>query len=180
MNTQLKQVHESLRRNAERAQSLASGTGAERFCLRPSPRSWSAAECIAHLTLATEMSLPFLQHALEEARARRLAESGPFKMDFVGGAFVWILEPPARIRVKAPPILQPGATVNDALPAFLASQEKLLAIIDRSNGLAIDRIKLPSPVNSRIRFSVWSSFNIADAHQRRHLAQAERAVGLSK
>ena len=89
------------------------------------------------------------------------------------------MEPPARFRVKAPAKFRPVDTTY-VLAKFLASQEQLIAFVSGSAGMALDRFKVASPADSRIRFNAWSSFRIAEAHQRRHLWQAERALGLPK
>jgi hypothetical protein len=175
MNSQLTDLHARLRSNAERAESLVSKAGDPRLILRPKPDSWSAAECLAHLTLTTEMFLP----AWRAAFAGGLQGDGPFKMDLVGKVLNWMMEPPPRLRVKAPANFQPVDT-GDVLAKFLVSQTQLLEIVEASTGLALDRIKVASPVDSRIRYNVWSSFRVADTHQRRHLWQAERALGLSE
>jgi hypothetical protein len=37
-------------------------------------------------------------------------------------------------------------------------------------------VKMASPVDSRVRYSIWSSFVVTAAHERRHLWQAEQAI----
>jgi ubiquinone biosynthesis protein UbiJ len=67
-------------------------------------------------------------------------------------------------------------TVDDVLNGFLQRQERIVAALRRCRGRAIDQVKIASPVDSRIRYSIWSSFVVNAAHQRRHLWQAEQAV----
>lgn len=148
------------------------------MAVRPKPDSWSAAECLTHLTLTTEMLVPVWRAALADARASGLTGQGPFKMDLAGRITNWVLQPPPRIRVKAPPILQPVAA-GDVLSGFLASQAQLLDAVSDSAGLALDRIKV-APVGPRVRYNLWASFQVAETHQRRHLLQAERAAGRSE
>lgn len=179
MNAQLTELCEQLRSNGMRAQTLVSKAGEARIAQRPQPGSWSAAECIGHLTLSTELFLPVWRTAFVSARANGLVEKGPFKMDLVGKFLTWALQPPPKIRVKAPAGLQPVAAA-EVLSGFLLSQAQLFNVISESVGLALDRIKIASPVAARVRYNVWSSFRATDAHQRRHLWQAERAAGLSE
>jgi hypothetical protein len=171
MNTQLAELCEQFRLNAKRAEAVVSKAGEQRLALRPKPDSWSAAECLAHLTLSTEMFLPVWQTAF----ARGSQGIGPYKMDLVGKIFHWGMQPPPRFRVKAPAKFQPVDT-REVLARFLASQDQLLSVVSGAAGLALDRIKVPSPIDSRVRFIVWSSFRLAEAHQRRHLWQADRAL----
>jgi hypothetical protein len=174
MNTQLAELSEKFRLNAKRAQKIVSDAGESRIATRPLPDSWSAAECLVHLTLTTEMFLPAWRAVL----AGSPAGNGPYKMDLVGRILTWVLEPPPRIRVKAPAGLQP-VSADEVLPGFLRSQSELLELVSAGSGIALDRIKIASPVASRVRYNVWSSLVGTDAHQRRHLWQAERAAGFS-
>jgi hypothetical protein len=74
---------------------------------------------------------------------------------------------PAFQRFEAPP----GAQV---LAAFLKCQEDLLAAVEAGRGLALDRVKVRSPFQEKMQYSVWSSFRVNAAHHRRHMWQAER------
>lgn len=175
MNSQLNELFDQLKANAARAQSLVWKTDPPKLTARPQPNAWSAAECLAHLTLSTKEFLPAWQSALASARLAALTGDGPFKMDLMGRTLAWSLEPPPKFRGKAPANLKP-IEIGDPLADFLASQDVLLRVVSEADGLALDRIKVPSPVDSRIRYNVWSSFQVTAAHQRRHLLQAERAL----
>lgn len=181
MNAQLTELSEKLRLNAKRAESLVSRAGEARLAERPKSGSWSAAECLVHLTISTEVYFPTWPSALADARRRGLIENGarPFRMDFAGALLNWSLKPSTRIRTSTPAILRPDIS-GDVLAGFLRSQDRLLEVMLDSAGFALDRIKIASPVNARVRYNVWSSFRIMDTHQRRHLLQAERAAGLSE
>ena len=65
------------------------------------------------------------------------------------------------------------------LQSFLEGQQHIQNTMKACEGLAIDKVKIPSPFNSRVRYSVWSSLVVTAAHERRHLWQAERALALS-
>ena len=43
-----------------------------------------------------------------------------------------------------------------------------------AEGLAIDRVRIPSPFNPRIQYNAWSALVIIPRHQHRHLWQAEQ------
>jgi hypothetical protein len=174
MNAQLADISEQIRANSKRAEDIVAQAGEARLAVRPLENAWSIAECLVHLTIGTKILLPVWPEAIKEARERNFIESRAYRMDLFGRAFVWLLEPPVRFRVKAPANLLPVdiGPPRDVLRAFLSAQEQLLAIIADADGLAIDRIKIASPVNSLFRYNVWSSFCITAAHQRRHLWQA--------
>lgn len=138
---------------------------------RPPRQGWSVAECIEHLTATTRLYLPILASALENAPAG----SGPYKMDWRGRLLKWVLEPPYRTRVKTMASLEPS--IRDAarvLPDFLASQQQLCEAMERWRGRGLDDVRITSPFNKRLRYNIYSLFNVVAAHQRHHLWQAQR------
>ena len=160
------------------AQALVNSAGVEFCTLRPSPESWSAAECLEHLNISADAYFPVWQQVIANAGPRKTEWNAPYRTDFWGRLLSWILEPPARIRSKTPSSFEPGAAtpVDRALSGFLERQQRIIATIHRCRGRAIDHVRMSSPVDRRIRYSIWSSFVIVAAHQRRHLWQADQAV----
>ena len=164
---------------SERAGALAERAGVGRLAERPPDGGWSIAECFEHLNMTTRAFLPRWRDGCADARARGLRHDGPYKTDLWGKLLVWTLEPPPKFRMPTTPPFQKIETppAERVLAAFLACQEDLLAAVEDGRGLALDRVKLRSPFQEKMRYSVWSSFRITAAHQRRHLWQAERVTG---
>jgi hypothetical protein len=126
--------------------------------------------------------VPNVIAGFQAARAQGLvasrASSALFRLDLPSKLLSWFLEPPPKLRFPTPARFRPidpgpPATV---LHRFLASQTLLLDAMADTSGLAIDQVKITSPFSSRLRYSVWSSFCVNSAHQRRHIWQAERAA----
>jgi hypothetical protein len=163
---------------AGRFQALVASAGPELCSRPPAPGSWSAVECLQHLSRSADAYFPVWQQVIACAGPRKAEMNAPYQIDFWGRILCWILEPPARIRSNTPVPFQPIAcgTVDDVLNGFLQRQERIVAALRRCRGRAIDQVKIASPVDSRIRYSIWSSFVVNAAHQRRHLWQAEQAV----
>ena len=161
-----------------RAQALVDSAGAELCNKRPAAESWSAAECLQHLNITSDAYFPIWQQIIANAGPRKAEMNAPYRADFWGRLLPWILEPPARTRSKTPVPFEPAPSesIESVLPGFLERQERIVAALHRCRGRAIDRVKMASPIDRRIRYSIWSSFLIVAAHQRRHLSQAERAV----
>jgi DinB superfamily len=152
------------------AEKLIASISENKLNLRTSDNAWSIAECIAHLTSTTALYLPILRTALMDAPAG----DGPYKMDWRGRMLKWVLEPPYRTKVKTIPSLEPR--LNDprrVLPDFLASQQEFLSAMQMWNGRALDKVFIASLFNERFRYNMFSLFNVAAAHQRRHLWQAQ-------
>jgi hypothetical protein len=179
MNAQLADLVDQIDRASSDAASLVGGLDADRLLARPGPAAWSVAENVAHLSLTTRAFLPLFDAALADVRARKLTSSGPFKLDLWGRFLKWTIEPPPRIRVKTTAPFQPVdvGPVAEALPTFLGLQDELRARVEGADGLAIDRVKVVSPFAKNVKYSLFSAFTIALAHERRHLWQARAAVG---
>jgi len=161
-----------------RAKALVASAGAELSNTSPTAGSWSAIECLQHLNISADAYFPIWQQIIANAGPRKAGMNAPYRTDFWGRLLSWILEPPPRIRSKTPVPFEPivRGTIESVLSGFLERQQRIVAALDRCRGRAIDQVRMASPADPRIRYSIWSSFLIVAAHQRRHLSQAEQAV----
>jgi len=155
--------------------ALVNGLSAEQLTQRPTPNSWSIAECVAHLNITSREYLPILSEALERAPRTTPAPS-KFKMDVMGRLLKWSLEPPYKMKTKTTRQFEPVeiGSPDQLVQAFSDLQEQLKSTIKQANGFAIDKVKLASPFNDRIKYNLFSAFNILVAHERRHIWQAEQ------
>lgn len=162
----------------ERFRELVASAGCE-LCIRPpAPGSWSVAQCLRHLNASADAYFPIWQQVISNAGPRREAPSAPYRIDFWGRLLSWILEPPPRIRSKTPVPFEPlhCSEITPVFDGFLDRQRRIVTALHRCRGRAIDKVRISSPVDARIHYSIWSSFLINVAHQRRHLWQAEQAI----
>jgi hypothetical protein len=175
-------VEKELNQATARAWALVSSTDGRLFTVRPSPGSWSAAECISHLSISSESFLEPLRKAIDEARGKGLTAKRPLKMDLLGRILKWFLEPPIRKRVKtaAPFVPKSVRAKAEAFGEFAGLQAKLGDLLHEARDLDLNRMKIVSPFDKRIRYNVYSAFNILVAHERRHLWQAEQAIAALK
>jgi hypothetical protein len=178
----LEDVEKELNQATARAWALVSSTDGRLFTVRPTPTSWSAAECIAHLTISSQSFLAPLQKAIEVARAKGLTAKRRPKMDLLGRTLRWFLEPPIRQRVKtaAPFVPRAVRAKAEAFGEFAGLQSKLTDILRDASDLDLNRMKIVSPFDKRIRYNFYSAFRIVAAHERRHLWQAEQAIAALK
>lgn len=174
----LDQMEEQFAAISARFRILVESAGSEMCMRRPDSGSWSAAECLQHLTLSADAYFPIWQQVIASAGLRKSDANAPYRLDLWGRILCWILEPPARIRSRTPAPFQPVecGKIEEVLDRFLERQERIVAALRSCKGRAIDKVKMASPIDSRVRYSIWSSFAVNAAHERRHLWQAERAV----
>ena len=162
-----------------RAKALVDVAGPQLSTQRASNGSWSVAECLEHLNISADSYFAVWPQAI--AQAGEWKEAGePYKIGCRGRLLAWVLEPPARFKTKTQKWFEPSRSleVGPVLEGFIDRQQKIIGVLRSCRGRAVDEVKIVSPVDSRIRYSVWSSFVITAAHERRHLWQAEQAVNL--
>jgi len=180
-NAQLDAVRDALQDTARRGRELADPLDESAWRRRTASGGWSAAECIAHLNLTNAGMAPVIDQALDRARALGVPAPATLKSGLVGRVLAWTLEPPYRMRVRTQPAFVPDADLPKAavLDRWESSHRELAALLDRSRGLPIDRVKIVSPFDPRgkLKYSVYSAFLVLAAHERRHLWQAARVVG---
>jgi hypothetical protein len=175
---QAEAIRAQLQAVSERVRGLEREFPPEALRTPPRPASWSAADNLVHLTLASRALVPRMENTLGKLEAAGRRTSGESHPDVLGRAYAWLLEPPVHLKVSAPrPFVPPaGTAAEDAVPAFLAEQEKIQALVDRAVGLDLASRKVPSPVSRYLRYNVCAVFHVLAAHQRRHLWQARRAA----
>ena len=175
-------VEKELNDATRQAWALVQSTDPRLFTVRPAQGSWSAAECISHLSISTEMFLPVLKKAIEDARTRGLTSKKEPGMDVLGRVLKWFLEPPIRqrMRTSAPFVPRSVRAKAEAFGEFASLQSKLAELLEGARGLNLRKLKIVSPFDRRVKYNVYSAFKIVVAHQRRHLWQAEQAVAALK
>ncbi len=149
---------------------------------RPAPGGgWSVAECLDHVAVTAEKYIPVIRQALEEGRAEGRTGEGPFRYGFLARTFLWAIEPPVRLRVKAPAtfIPRPQPDPSMALAAYLAQHAELQKLLLQADGLDLAAIRVVSPANERLKLPVGAVIGILTAHARRHLWQARKALSAS-
>lgn len=176
LQPELVRLKQELLDGRERAWKVTEGLPATAWGMRPASGGWSIAECLMHLNITSERYVPLLDDALRSIRTRGLLADGTLRRDLVGYLLSRFLEPPARMRIATPPPFVPEQVdpMPDVLERFDYLQQELLVRLERGAGLALDRQRIVSPFNARVRYNLYAAFCVLTAHQRRHLWQAER------
>jgi hypothetical protein len=171
-----------LRETSRRADALVTGHATSQFLRRPGEGRWSAAECIEHLNLSNRCYLPRIEEALRVLREKKLAGSGPFRLNWNARLLkYWVVEPPSRLRLPTSKPFKP-IKVSDAAAAFgefESLNQKLEEQLDSARGLDLGGAKIVSPFAQNVKYSVYSAFVLIAAHNRRHLWQAENALRMN-
>lgn len=178
LNQQLADIKNQLDAASHEAARIVGNINPERLKQRPQPDQWSIAECLVHLNLSSEAEIEEIDRVIENLPRKNFTAGKPFKMDLLGRILKWTLEPPPMFfsKMKTTKPFQPLEVepVGEVLSRFLAWQEQLKTRVDACAALPLDRIKIASPFDRRVRYNLFSFFHILLAHERRHLWQAER------
>lgn len=170
-------VQDQVRTLIRRVRELADGMDRETFNRRPSPDSWSVAECLDHLNETARAYLPEFADAIDRARADgAVADPGAPDRTMLGRLIAWTQES-GQFRTRTHPALEPARDHDpeDVLEAFEALHEELIVRINEAADLDRRKVRLRSLVDPRLKLSLGDWFHYMAAHARRHLAQAERA-----
>lgn len=160
----------------EQGAELAAGLTEEQFNWRPAAGEWSIEECLAHLVIVGHVQVRTITGAVDLGLARGIKGSGPFEYGHIDRFIVGLAEPPVRTPLPAPRRFQPlhGQPVTAVLPTFTHIQDMFLFQLDRAEGLDLRRIRVPSTITRWVKMSLGAIFQLAAAHERRHIEQARR------
>jgi hypothetical protein len=156
------------------AHDLADDLNAEQFNWRMAPNRWSIGECLAHLNLTAEASLGTIDQLVAECQLNDRRASGPFRYRIRPRLFLWILEPPYRMKVKTFPDLTPASALDrdPILGDFLRLQNAMLHRIRTVDGYDLGSVQARNRAGFQMHLGEWFAF--VAAHERRHLWQAGR------
>lgn len=178
MNDELQRYLDQIAAVKRDAQALVSEASEAQFNWRPGPDRWSIAECLVHLNISMGKTLPALDRAIEQGRARGLVGQGPFRYGWFATWMARGMEPPPKWRTKTFKVLRvPTGVVHTSdrvLPDFLKLRDQLAERVRRADGLDLKRVRTVSPVSSLLRLPLGAYFWFVIAHDRRHLWQAHQ------
>ena len=141
-------------------------------------RRWSVAQCLEHLAVGAEVYLACMRGAVERAKQERSVRRGPLAPGFFGRQFANSLEPPVRFRGRAPKAIVPGSTLSRAeiLSRFHGSHAALKTMAREAATIDANRATFQNPFLKMVRMKLSSAFQVINAHDRRHLWQAEQVI----
>lgn len=178
MHPQLKALAAEFQQAQERLDRLAGRLPEECWSRRPSPGRWSVGECVAHLNLTARALLPRLDDALEQARSLGVPAPSRYRHDPLGW-LLWLASgPPARLRSRTAAAFVPSGTdaPGELRATFEQLQAEQLARVQAADGLPLQKVRIVSPFDPRVRYSLYSALTILARHQHRHLWQAEQVA----
>jgi hypothetical protein len=119
-----------------------------------------------------------IERAVDEARRRGLVGGGPIAPTFFGGRFIRSMEPPVKMRTRAPKSVKPraGGNRHEIMAAYRASHDRFRALVRSCESVDVNRATFPNPFFPLLKVRVGTGLRVIPAHDRRHLWQAEQVV----
>jgi hypothetical protein len=163
---------------ARDAQTAFGKLSAEQLNWKPTPESWSVAQCLEHLLVANREMFPVITAAASGAHQATVWERMPVLPSLMGRFMVKAVSPAAKLKVKAPAKIRPSASTLDPqiVTRFVEHQSEVVAHLKRLAEVDAAQLVVTSPLSSAVIYSLLDAGRIIVAHQRRHLAQAERVM----
>jgi DinB superfamily len=176
LDADLQEYRRQIETVTDDARELLDGLSQAQINWSAAPGHWSIAECLDHLTVTNREMLESIKNAINDARTKGLTGRGPFRHGMIGNMIVRSMEPPVKMKFKAPGIFKPRAEQSLEVVArdFFAVQDEVLGIINEANGINLARAKVTSPVLKWMKLSLGQAFGLIATHERRHLWQARR------
>jgi hypothetical protein len=145
---------------------------------KPDPKSWSAAECFQHLIFTNNS---YLKHFSEVSKTEsgNVMDSIDFKHSFWGKLILYFVNPKTKMKSKTSASFNPSNSKVDfdVIRKYLEQNDLLTKSISGMQNLDLKRLKIASPINSKIRYNLGDAIRILILHDQRHIQQAEKALG---
>lgn len=151
----------------------------EKLLATPQPGAWNAAQCMTHLNAYGNYYLPAIEKAIEEAQARGSKAEKEFRSGWLGAYFTKLMLPDSKTKMKSPANAIPPAVVEpvETLAQFIDQQERMLKLIEKARRVNLNMVRIPISILPWLRLKLGDTFGFYTAHHRRHVLQAERAMG---
>jgi hypothetical protein len=137
---------------------------------------WSISDCVSHLVVTGNQSLPHIRSAIVAARSKGMLSAGPFRHPVTGKLLTLLMDAPPLVRFKVPKAYRPAkaVSVSDTLAAFWILQNELAHALREANGVDLARVRITNPVSNWFKMTLGQEFALTAAHEHRHLWQARR------
>ena len=161
----------------KQATELLEGVSASQANWQPNEgQSWSICQCLDHLVRINSVYAAALQEAVNNCPPAYKQPTTNIVPGLFGAWFVQQMDLPVRMRLKAPSKAVPASKGNagELFEAFLKSQALIRRVADGARAVDMNRLRFKNPFIGVIRFTVGTGLMIINAHDRRHLWQAEQ------
>jgi hypothetical protein len=148
----------------------------EQLNWKPSPESWSIAQCLDHLTMSHISYFPSLKDITEGHYRMNFWEKWSPFTSLCGKLLKQQLQEQPKKKRKAPKKIQPsaGEMKMEIIERYYKSLDHFLEYISNCKKIDIDKTIITSPILRIVTYSLRDAFQFLIQHEHRHLNQAIR------
>jgi hypothetical protein len=139
---------------------------------------WSVAQCFEHLIKINAAYFPQLRRIEDGAYAPSWRDHAPWLGRFFGSMILRAVQPASQRKFKAAKHVEPSTSAidGDIIARFIAHQREVIQHMTLAGSRDLSAIVVTSAVAPVAFYSALDTFKILVAHERRHMAQAERVT----
>lgn len=172
INTLIKDYNDIINRATE----IFNNRTAEEINKKPSPKSWSAAECIDPLN--TYAAAYLANTKILSPSTTDIDRNKVYSPRFLPAKFIKAVGPDTKLKLKS---IHVGSSYSSTIDTtvvdqFIGHQKKFLEVLNQISFEDLMRIKVVSPFARLLKFQLGEMLLLTSYHQQRHLNQAERAI----
>lgn len=148
---------------------------------KPSPNSWSATECFQHLLYTDGEYLKHFNKIVEKSQQSAGDNSfnhsaiHSFKHSFWGKLILYFVNPKTKMKSKTTKAFNPSYSQvePDVVQKYLLQHGQIEGVFGKMRNLDLKNLKMPSPINEKIKYNLGDAIKILILHDQRHIQQAE-------
>ncbi len=147
---------------------------------KPNEKKWSIAECLDHLIVTNNLYLKIFEKIKADQIESNFWTKVPFWHKLGGNLVLKSVDPDNAKKVKTFGIFKPrySAYSNDIICDFEDVQAKLISDIKALDRFNHKKVKIISPVNKAVVYTLYDACNILWKHEIRHFNQAKNLMEL--
>jgi len=168
---------QAFNKNNEHGLRLIDKAGKTNINIKPDADTWSLGEILDHLNFIDGLYIDILSNKFSQPR-KLPSGNNRFKHRLWVRLTCRFFEPPYKIKFKVPGDNQPASDIpiETVRGQYINTCNQLINLATNHQHLALDKIRIASPLSDRIKLSVSEAFSFLGCHQRRHLWQAEKIL----
>ena len=142
--------------------------------------AWNILECLEHLNLYGDYYLPEIEQSIKKSTAKSVAD---FKSGWLGNYFAKSMLPKEKLnKMKTFKDKNPINRELDktTIEKFITQQEKLLNLLNASQQVDLNKIRIKTSISNLIRLKLGDTFQFYINHIIRHLAQIDNLLTAQK
>jgi DinB superfamily len=178
MNEELPTLITEAQAIADDAEKTFGHLSATQLNWKPTADGWSVAQCFSHLIALNSDFFPVIVRIVRDGYKPSFKERLPLLPKLFGSMILKSVQPEAPRKFKAVPKFQPSSSAigGDIVSKFTAHQRDVIEHMKMTERLDLRNIIVTSPVASIVTYSLLDAYRILVAHERRHMAQAQRVT----